>query len=221
MPKKLRDVEPHSPLWCLTYGDMITQLTAFLLVLFTLASARGDQQKLVLQGVANAFNRYPWTSGGLARVRTATSVAQFQGASANAVHGPDVRVMSVARGRLIAIGGKVLFEKGSAQLRPAGHEILTEIADVVGGLRNPLEITGHASQGEVGPGAHFEDEWELSWRRARAVADFLVKTGNLPEDRLRLTGSSYYKPADLSMFSDEDSRNRRVEILVVSTLDRS
>ena len=129
--------------------------------------------------------------------------------------------MSVARGRLIAIGGKVLFEKGSAQLRPAGHEILTEIADVVGGLRNPLEITGHASRNEVGPGSRFEDEWELSWRLARAVADYLVKVGNIPEDRLNIAGRSYHEAAAPSMIEDEDSHNRRVEILEVSLLDRS
>ena len=219
MGKKVHDAEPHAPLWCLTYGDMVTQLTAFFMVLFVMASAKGEKREQVNAGIRDAFNRYTKVSGYPLKVRAATSLAQFQGARATAVIGPELTVTSPARGRMITIGGKTLFEKGSAQLRDASHATLTSIADMVKGYKNPLEITGHASQNEVGPGSRFEDEWELSWRRARAVADFLVKNGNIPESRMKITGSSFHDPAETSMFKDEDSRNRRVEILEVSMLD--
>jgi len=221
MAKKIHDAEPHSPLWCLTYGDMVTQLTAFFMVLFVMASAKGTQRQEMATGISGKFNRFKNVSGNPLRIRALTSMAQFQGARANATIGPEITVTAVARGRMIAIGGRTLFEKGSAQLRPAGYDALRSIIDIVKGYRNPLEITGHASRNEVGPGSRFEDEWELSWRRARAVADYLVKTGDIPESRLKITGSSYHDPATASMIEDEDSRNRRVEILEVSLLDRS
>jgi flagellar motor protein MotB len=221
MSKKAHDAEPHAPLWCLTYGVMVTQLTAFFMVLFVMASAKGEKRQEVAAGIRDAFNHFSKTSGYPLKVRAATSLAQFQGARANAVIGPEVTVTSVARGRVIAIGGKTLFEKGSAQLKDASHATLTSIADMVKGYKNPLEITGYASRNEVGPGSRFEDEWELSWRRARAVADFLVKNGNIPESRMKITGGSFHHPAATSMYQDEDSLNRRVEILEVSMLDEN
>jgi chemotaxis protein MotB len=221
MAKKIHDAEPHSPLWCLTYGDMVTQLTAFFMVLFVMATAKGVDRKAVATGIREKFNHFKSYSGNPLRVRTVTGMAQYQGARANATIGPEITVTAVARGRMIAIGGRTLFEKGSAQLRPSGYDTLRQIIDIVAGYRNPLEITGHASRNEVGPGSRFEDEWELSWRRARAVADYLVKVGNIPEDRLNIAGRSYHEAAAPSMIEDEDSHNRRVEILEVSLLDRS
>ncbi len=221
MSKKVHDAEPHAPLWCLTYGDMVTQLTAFFMVLFVMASSKGASRQEVAAGISKYFNRHTNISGYPLKVRAATSLAQFQGARNNAVSGAEIMVTSVARGRMISIGGRTLFEKGSAELRPSGYDTLKSIADMVKGYRNQLEITGHASRSEVGPGSRFEDEWELSWRRARAVADFLIKTGGIPEKRLKITGSSYHEPAARSMFEDEDSQNRRVEILEVSVLEGS
>ncbi|HOX05739.1 MAG TPA: OmpA family protein [Planctomycetota bacterium] len=220
MSKKAHDAEPHAPLWCLTYGDMVTQLTAFFMVLFVMASAKGASRQEAAAGIRDRFNRYKNFSGNPLRSRAATSMAQFQGARANALIGPEVTVTSVARGRMIAIGGKTLFDKGSAQLRPASYETLSKIVDIVKGYKNQLEITGHASASEVGPGSRFEDEWELSWRRARAVAEFLAKTGNIPESRLMINSSSYHRAAAANLTGDEDSRNRRVEILEVSLLDQ-
>jgi chemotaxis protein MotB len=90
-----------------------------------------------------------------------------------------------------------------------------EAADMLTGYKNRVEIRGHASQGEIKESSKYADEWELSFARAKAVADFLVQEGKLKERRLRVTGCSFHDPAAVSLFSDEDSRNRRVEIVEV------
>jgi chemotaxis protein MotB len=100
-------------------------------------------------------------------------------------------------------------------LRAGAHGILEAAADMLTGYKNRIEIRGHASRGEVTDKSRFADEWELSFYRAKAVADFLVREGKISEKRLRVTGCSYHNPAAASLFKDDESRNRRVEIVEV------
>jgi flagellar motor protein MotB len=86
----------------------------------------------------------------------------------------------------------------------------------VKGYKNRVEIRGHASMGEARRGSRYRDEWELSFYRAKEVADFLVREKGISEGRLRVTGASFHSPAAESLFRDEDSRNRRVEIVEIS-----
>jgi len=212
---KKQDEEISAPLWCLTYGDMITQCMAFFVMLFALSEVRSDKARKVAAEISRAFNRSPMT-GGAVGLATATSFARFRKAALeSAVTGADLRVQKLEEGQKIVVGGKALFKRGSAELRPRAFRVLREAADMLAGYKNRVEIRGHASRGEVSAGSRYSDEWELSFYRAKAVADFLVRDGKIKERRLRVTGSSYHHPAAASLFKDEDSRNRRVEIVEV------
>jgi chemotaxis protein MotB len=215
--KKVEAAQEGAPLWCIVYADLMTQLMAFFVMLFAMGEIKSDKGRTITQSMHVAFHRR--VEGGSSGVRATTGVARVEGAIPTAIEGADVRVVTLREGKMMVIGGKVLFEKGSAQLLPQGRRILGEQADIVKGYRNRLEIRGHASQGEISAGSPFADEWELSWHRAKAVADFLSRVGKIPEGRLRITGSSFYDPAAVSLLSDdEDSRNRRVEIVEVGEL---
>jgi chemotaxis protein MotB len=206
--------EISAPLWCLTYGDMITQCMAFFVMLFALSEVRSDKARMVAAQISRAFNRNSG-SGGAVGLKTATSFARYRKAALeSAVTGPDLRVLSFPQGRKIVIGGHVLFRRGGADLLPDGRRKIDEVVDMVKGYRNKIEIRGHASRNELSPGARW-DEWELSWYRAKAVADYLSKEKNIPESRLRISGASYWDPAEISMFANEEARNRRVELVEV------
>ena len=210
---KKKPEEVSAPLWCLTYGDMITQCMAFFVMLFALSEVRSDRARQVLHEISRAFNRQP-AVGGAVGLKTATSFARHRKAALEeAITGPEILVWSSPTGQRVVIGGSVLFKRGSAELLPGAHRVLGEAAGNLEGYHNRVEIRGHASQGELPGGSKYADEWELSFYRAKAVAGFLVREGRIKEKRLRVTGCSYYNPAAPSMFEDEDSRNRRVEIV--------
>ncbi len=194
--------EITAPLWCLTYGDMITQCMAFFVMLFALSEVRSDKARKVLREISRAFNRQP-AVGGAVGLRSATSFARHRKAALEAaITGPEVLVLSFPDGKKIVVGGHVLFKRGSAELLPGGRRVLGEAAEDLAGYHNRVEVRGHASQGELPRGSRYEDEWELSFYRARAVADYLVQEGKLKESRLRVTGCSYHDPAAPSMFKD-------------------
>lgn len=218
MAKKQKAEEPGSPLWCLTYGDMITQCMAFFIMMFALSEIKADKAKIVIAGIQRVFNRQP-IAAGAGGPRTATSFAtRIKAAKPAAVTGPDLMVLSVRGGKMIVVGGRVLFDRGSSKLRPGSLATLDEVAERIRGLPNRVEIRGHAAPGEVRPGGAFADDWDLSWHRAKAVADYLSKVGGIPERRLRITGCSHHDAAAPSWFQDEESRNRRVEIVEVGEM---
>lgn len=211
--RKQEPEEVSAPLWCLSYGDMVTQCMAFFVMLFALSEIRSDKSRIVAYAISRAFSRSP-SIGGAIGLKSATSFARYRKAALEAaVTGPDLRVLSFPEGRKIVVGGGVLFKKGSADLRPTAQRILNEAAEKLTGLKNRVEVRGHASRGELAPASRYADEWELSWYRAKAVADFMVRKGRISESRLRVAGCSYHQPAARSLFEDEDSRNRRVEIV--------
>lgn len=213
--EKKKDEEISAPLWCLTYGDMITQCMAFFVMLFALSEVRSDRARIVAAEISRAFNRSVRV-GGAVGLNTATSFARFRKAALeSAITGADLRVQKLAEGRKIVVGGKVLFKRGEAELRSGARRVLREAADMLTGYKNRVEIRGHASRGEVTGNTRYTDEWELSFYRAKAVAEFLVGDGKISEQRLRVTGCSYHNPAAASLFKDDESRNRRVEIVEV------
>lgn len=216
--KKVEEAKEGAPLWCIVYADLMTQLMAFFVMLFAMGEIKADKGRTIAESIRLALNQRR-LDGGAMGVRATTGVARVEGAVPTAVEGSEIRVVSTSsEGRMVVIGGSTLFERGSAQLLPRSRRVLGEVADIVKGYRNRLEVRGHASQGELAPGSPFADEWELSWHRAKAVADFLSQVGGIDEKRLRITGSSYYDPAALSLFQHEDARNRRVEIVEVREL---
>jgi chemotaxis protein MotB len=118
------------------------------------------------------------------------------------------------------LGGRALFQEGSAQLLPGSEAVLTYVADWLRGFKNRVEITGHAAPGEAAVSGAYKDEWELAWARARSVADFLIYTCNIPANRLKLASAGSTDPASVTLFPDEATRFRRVEVVVTGEFIR-
>jgi outer membrane protein OmpA-like peptidoglycan-associated protein len=112
-----------------------------------------------------------------------------------------------------AIGFKVEFEFGSAQLKPEAIGVLRELGKALnGGLGDQklFEIEGHTDA--VGTFAYNE---QLSQARADAVREFLVKEMSVAPERLRVVGRAFCDPADPK--NPTGAGNRRVVVVNQST----
>lgn len=114
----------------------------------------------------------------------------------------------------------VLFDLGSADLRPEALPILKEFADNLNsgtaeGLR--VLIVGHTDdQAIVRPvtARNHPTNWHLSTDRANAVILQLEKLGVDPE-RLSAMGYSRFQPLEVGTDETSRQRNRRVELYIV------
>jgi chemotaxis protein MotB len=122
------------------------------------------------------------------------------------------------RGLVVTVvTSSVVFDGGQAVLLPAGERILNGIGPAIAPLPNKIGVDGHTNQLNASTGI-YPSGWELSTARASTVVRYLHAHTGIPENRLTAAGYADTKP----LFPPSDPRsithNRRVEIVILSTL---
>lgn len=115
----------------------------------------------------------------------------------------------------------ILFDVGSAQIKPDGLRLLKEFAAIMNeGEAKKLNVlvVGHTDDQRIarsGTRRKHPTNWHLSTNRANSVVLTLSKYG-IQESRLGAAGYSMYQP--VAPNTDENNRqlNRRVEIYVLT-----
>jgi len=110
----------------------------------------------------------------------------------------------------------LVFPGNSATLLGEGQQILSVIAPTLVKLPNNIEVDGFTNQQAVSTDP-YPSGWELSSARASAVVRDLI-AGGVAESRLSAVGYSDQRPLYPASDPRSITRNRRVEILVLSTL---
>ncbi len=104
----------------------------------------------------------------------------------------------------------VTFASNSETLQPQFYDTLDAVGRVFGAYPSTLiDIVGHADSD--GP-----DDYNLalSERRARSVADYLVRNGRLNPNRVALAGRGERDPIASNATATGKAQNRRVELVI-------
>lgn len=121
------------------------------------------------------------------------------------------------RGLIVTIvTDRVLFEPGGADIQDAGMPILGVIADALDELPNDVMVEGHTDRRPIST-TRFPSNWELSTARATSVLRHLVEEESFPGRRISAAGYADTRPVDTGNTPDALAKNRRVEIVVLST----
>ncbi|WP_421875063.1 peptidoglycan -binding protein [Pacificispira sp.] len=126
----------------------------------------------------------------------------------------DIRIV----GDRFVFQSEVLFEKGAAELGPAGKFQLIDFANTLNEIagRIPddidwvLQVNGHTDRDPINT-AQFPSNWELSTARAISVVKFLESRGVDPQ-RMSAAGFAEYQPLDQGSSPAAYTRNRRIEM---------
>jgi chemotaxis protein MotB len=128
------------------------------------------------------------------------------------------------RGLVVSIiTDAVMFAPDRAELTATGREIMHAFGPVLRSAPNDVMVEGHTNTVPVAP-KFYPSEWELSSARASAVVRRLVEAENIAANRLSATGWADQRPLIPGTSAEANRVNRRVEIVVGSTLppeDRS
>jgi len=123
---------------------------------------------------------------------------------------------SEQRGLVVSIVAEgVLFDAGSAELKPAGRMVLDNLADSLAKIPNQLVIEGHTDNQPISTD-RFPSNWELSSARASAVLRYLSAFHGIASKRLSASGYADQRPIDSNATDGGRARNRRVDIAVLS-----
>jgi chemotaxis protein MotB len=126
----------------------------------------------------------------------------------------DIRVV----GDRFVFQSEVLFDTGSAAIRPEGKVELDKLAVALTELEKQippeiawvLRIDGHTDMRPISS-PQFPSNWELSSARAISVVQYLISRGISPQ---RLVAASFgeFQPLDTATSEEAYRRNRRIEL---------
>lgn len=232
--KKKKECPAGVPEWVVTYGDMMSLLLCFFILLAAFSELKKEHEyQRVITAVKEAFGY----SGGVgvmptddpplrSMIELLENISQRQMKESRVAQSPEqgikgrkTRVKRVHDGLMFTMGGHVTFEAGSAELLDSAREALVPVADLLRGRNNKIAVRGHASRGELEGGSEFADLRDLSYYRAKAVADHLITELRIPQHRLVVDARGDTEPIALRKFSDqEQTDNRRVEVIMLEVM---
>lgn len=232
MPKK-EEPPQGAPDWVVTYGDCMSLLLCFFIVLFSMSEVKKDDRFMqVMESIQAAFGGYEGSTGTmpldsksinsiiskLLELEMQTSDLEKGDADEAGIEGRKYRVTNIRDGVHVVIGGTITFEPFSAVLLPQARDLIAKTGDTLRGYRTKIRIRGHATLDPMPPDSLYSDARDLSYSRARAVALELELQG-IETDRLILEAAGSYEPLVRQAYTDKQrAANRRVEIVVTEKL---
>ncbi len=237
MGKKCKCPPVGAPEWVLTYGDMMSLLLCFFIILVALSEIKKeDEYRAIVAEVKKAFGmkggggKIPSTDDPKLSLMKRLEELQLRQSPHKqpsntddpGMDGKNPQVTRVREGMLFTQGGRVTFEPGSADLTNKAIRDLQSVAGLVRGYNNKIEVRGHAATMELGVQSAYPDLWTLSYARAKAVMDYLASSEiGIRSDRIRLVANADSEPLVQRVYTPAGQEpNRRAEILVMEALTR-
>lgn len=115
---------------------------------------------------------------------------------------------------IIRIREQGSFPEGSAFLQPQFRPVIQKVAAALKDIPGEITVSGH-SDNERLVSEIYSSRWDLSSKRAVAVAEEMMKVENFSEDRMVVKGYSDTKPLLPNNSEENRKRNRRVEIAIM------
>lgn len=232
--KRARDeVKPGAPEWMTTYGDMVTLLLCFFVLLFAFSSI--DVQKFtaimqsfqgslgVLQGGKHIeVDPLPEEEKNINQLEEQEDFKKLKEMleeylEANNMAN-EILVDLEARGLLLRFKDNVLFDSGKADIKPDAKKTLKFLADLLKQQefnQKYIRVEGHTDSDPIVHIQKYPTNWELSVSRASNVVRVLIEEAGLKPDRLSASGYSQYHPVAPNDTAENKSKNRRVDIVIL------
>ena len=231
--KKCPECEECLPAWLAAFGDLMSLLLCFFVLLLSMSSM--DAKKVSeaigsLSGAMSVLEGGTKTEISKRRIQESTPIEvqdetsevvnRIQQAANDAnemmekAQGPEVSVEEAEDGFVIKLPAALLFKPGSATIENQDALLfLKRIALIISELPNDLEVSvqGHTDNTQPAPTSPFKDNWELSSARAIAVLRELELDGVNPA-RMFAAGFAQYRPVATNATAAGREKNRRVEL---------
>lgn len=233
--KKKKPTEESAPAWMTTYGDMVTLLLTFFVLLFTTAEIDGQELKLVvavfngigmLEGgntlsvgklaeLGNTIESFPSIELGRALDKARKkAVSQFQ----PEINSKLVKITVDERGLIISLAADAYFKTGSAEVNmEVARDTLFKLTSLLNSMPDrKFRLEGHTDS-DLTDGINFKSNWELSTARAANVLHRLSEYG-ANESQFQIVGHADTQPFSGIDTTTEEGKAllRRVEVVILS-----
>ena len=218
--------------WALAYGDMITLLMTFFVLIIAMSSsskeiteinkAKGTGDNLVTAELKDSgifeekiksksrilvdADGLPPPISDLDLIREDLVVFMTDNKLFNVID-----LMKTREGFTIRISADILFDSGETTLRIENIYLLDKIAELLSVIPNNVRIDGHTDD-------RYTDDNDagnrLSIARASRVCDYVIEEEMLVTARFGVAGFGRYRPLRPNSNERNRAKNRRVEIII-------
>ncbi len=124
-----------------------------------------------------------------------------------------------ARGIKVSFDSSLLFESGSAALKPEARKMLGEVSERLKPYsgRNLIQVEGHTDNVPIAS-AVYPSNWELSTARASAVVREMVKKHGFDPAYMSAAGFADSRPIADNKTTEGRQKNRRIDIILYSKM---
>ncbi len=228
--KKQEEGKKGAPEYMLTYGDMMTLLLCFFVLLLAMSSIDENKFMVAASSFQNAFSGVlkefptipihkdiliPRLGGDEQNKRMAIEAArQIRETIQREKLDEAIKVKVTEKGIAIKIADPIGFDVGKAEIKSTLKVVLKEILNVISKVpKNEIRVEGHTDNSPIHT-IQFPSNWELSAARALNVVKFLHIQGGIHPSRLSAVGYGEYRPIAPNNNTLNKQKNRRIEIYV-------
>ncbi|MGQ9504040.1 MAG: OmpA/MotB family protein [Thermogutta sp.] len=223
-----------APEWVLTYGDMMSLLLTFFIMLAALSEVKKeDQFEALAEALRKRFGKYvsledialyykPTVATPLKSVSQGREKVTRTLEGASKTKGPkgrEPRVTAIRPADEATTGGVIFFQEGSDEPETNFREKIAEIAKSLSGKPQKIEIRGHTSPRPLDPESPYRSHWDLAFAECLKVMNELISAGIEPE-RIRISVAAANEPIYTEPHPEKRQQNARVEISLLNELTR-
>jgi len=219
MAKKKPEECPSIPGWLVSFGDLMSLLLTFFILLYAMSTVDITKALKFLSYFQGEPNYKPQKISVVPPiVPFATNVAEkIKKRIKRLLPSYAFQIAITTKYAMIRLFDDVLFEDNGYRLTPKAKKTLDEIAKVLRILQEKekffIKVQGHATLEEETHPKDIQDAWDLSIKRAEAVAFYLMKKGVDPS-RFFISGYGNTRPLYTWNNPMLTRRNNRVEIYI-------
>ncbi len=228
--------------WVISYADFVTMLLALFMVMFAVNGMDSKHIKDVNQSIEKVFTQQSQNDNTKQEnvknseiLENGESILENNGKTV--LEGKDgileseqileklkdnidintkTTLLKEPRGVVIRLNDTMLFDQGSAIIKPEALSTLENISAKLKEFDNPVLIEGHTDSTPI-KNAKYPSNWELSTARATNIISYLIEKQNFPPNRLSAVGYGEYMPVADNNNSENKAKNRRVDIIILSS----
>lgn len=231
--------------WAIPYGDLVTLLLAFFVVMYSISSVNEGKYRSVAASLSAAFRGVPKMANPIAIGHAGGSATRPGGDPAYAGYGTgdgeagmeeaeikqianelsealkdliDEDVVVVKPSKLwleVEIKTELLFASAQAEPTDEARVLLQRLVPVLKRFQHPVRVEGHTDHLPIST-ERFPSNWELSAARAASVVRLMIEQG-IDAERLTVVGLGDNKPRDTNETVEGRNANRRVTLVIPSS----
>ncbi|MBD3345469.1 MAG: OmpA family protein [Chitinivibrionales bacterium] len=228
--KKKEEQKKGAPEYMTTYGDMMTLLLCFFVMLLAMSTIDPAKFHVAASSFQNAFSGVledfpsiliskdiliPRLGGDEQNKRMAIDARRRILKVAKQENMQDgIKVKVTDAGLAIKIADPIGFDVGEAQIKPEFTDLLYKLIKIINIDPNAqIRVEGHTDNVPINT-RKFPSNWELSAARALNIVKFFAYKCGIEPARLSAVGYGEYRPVAPNDTPESRQKNRRIEIYV-------